>query len=69
MSDHTGAYGRIGDRPPQTYRDYRAHAHGDAINSILAAVGYNFRLILKWIRRLSFKFRVIVWWSQSENLA
>ena len=29
-----------------------AHEQGDAINPILAAAGYNFRLILKWIRFL-----------------
>jgi IS5 family transposase len=33
-------------------RNYLAHEQGDAINPILAAVGYNFRLILKWIRLL-----------------
>jgi IS5 family transposase len=33
-------------------RNYLAHAEGDAINAILAAAGYNFRLILKWIRLL-----------------
>ncbi|MAF48320.1 MAG: IS5/IS1182 family transposase [Rhodospirillaceae bacterium] len=33
-------------------RNYLAHRHGDAINPILAAAGYNFRLILKWIRLL-----------------
>ena len=33
-------------------RNYLAHKQGDAINPILAAAGYNFRLILKWIRLL-----------------
>jgi IS5 family transposase len=33
-------------------RNYLAHAQGDAINAILAAVGYNFRLLLKWLRLL-----------------
>ena len=33
-------------------RNYLAHEQGDAINAILAAAGYNFRLILNWIRRL-----------------
>ncbi len=33
-------------------RNYLAHQLGDAINPILAAAGYNFRLILKWIRLL-----------------
>ena len=37
-------------------RNYLAHSHGDAINPILAAAGYNFRLILKWIRLLWFYF-------------
>ncbi len=33
-------------------RNYLAHKQGDAVNPILAAAGYNFRLILKWIRML-----------------
>jgi IS5 family transposase len=33
-------------------RNYLAHTHGDAINAILAAAGYNFSLILKWLRDL-----------------
>jgi transposase, IS5 family len=33
-------------------RNYLAHRHGDANNAILAAVGYNFRLLLNWLRRL-----------------
>ena len=33
-------------------RNRLARAQGDAINPILAAAGYNFRLILKWIRLL-----------------
>ena len=33
-------------------RNYLAHRQGDAINPILAAMGYNFRLILNWIRLL-----------------
>ncbi len=33
-------------------RNYLAHHQGDAINPILAAAGYNFRIILKWIRFL-----------------
>ena len=37
-------------------RNYLAHRQGDAINPILAARGYNFRLILNWIRLLWLKF-------------
>jgi IS5 family transposase len=33
-------------------RNYLAHTKGDAINAILAAAGYNFALILKWLRDL-----------------
>jgi transposase, IS5 family len=31
-------------------RNYLAHQQGDAINAILAAAGYNFRLLLTWLR-------------------
>ena len=31
-------------------RNYLAHSTGDAANAILAAAGYNFRLILNWLR-------------------
>ena len=31
-------------------RNYLAHTQGDAINAILAAAGYNFRLLLTWLR-------------------
>ena len=30
-------------------RNYLAHQTGDAINAVLAAVGYNFRLLLEWL--------------------
>jgi len=33
-------------------RNYLAHEQGDAINAVLAAVGYNFRLLLTWLRLL-----------------
>jgi len=33
-------------------RNYLAHRAGDAVNAILAAVGYNFSLLLKWLRFL-----------------
>ena len=33
-------------------RNYLAHTPGDAINAILAAAGYNFRLLLTWLRLL-----------------
>jgi len=36
-------------------RNYLAHSNGDAINAVLAAVGYNFRLLLRWLRLLLFR--------------
>jgi IS5 family transposase len=30
-------------------RNHLAHASGDAINAVLAAVGYNFRRLLAWL--------------------
>jgi IS5 family transposase len=33
-------------------RNHLAHSQGDAINAILAAAGYNFRLLLTWLRLL-----------------
>jgi IS5 family transposase len=33
-------------------RNYLWHRHGDAINAVLAAVGYNFRRLIKWLRLL-----------------
>jgi IS5 family transposase len=33
-------------------RNYLAHAQGDAINAILAAAGYNFSLLLNWLRTI-----------------
>ena len=33
-------------------RNYLAHQQGDAINAVLAAAGYNFRLLLTYLLRL-----------------
>lgn len=41
-------------------RNRLAHKQGDAINPVLAAVGYNFRLILKWIRFLLALFGMLI---------
>ena len=37
-------------------RNYLWHRQGDAINAVLAAAGYNFRLLLRWLRFLLFRF-------------
>jgi transposase, IS5 family len=41
-------------------RNYLHHRHGDANNAILAAVGYNFRLLLKWLRILLYLLLVAI---------
>jgi IS5 family transposase len=35
-------------------RNYLAHRAGDAINPVLAAAGYNFRLLIRWLRLFLF---------------
>jgi transposase, IS5 family len=37
-------------------RNYLWHRQGDAINAILAAVGYNFRRLIRWLRLLLRRF-------------
>ena len=41
-------------------RNYLAGTQGDAINAILAAAGYNFRLLLTWLRLLLRLFLVML---------
>lgn len=41
-------------------RNYLAYEQGDAINPVLAAAGYNFRLILNWIRLLCIKICIAI---------
>ena len=33
-------------------RNYLAHSTGDAANAVLAAAGYNFRRLIRWLRLL-----------------
>lgn len=33
-------------------RNYLAHSAGDAANAVLAAAGYNFSLLIRWLRLL-----------------
>ena len=49
-------------------RNYLAHEQGDAINPTLAAVGYNFRIILKWIKALWLKFWMMSILNQSAKI-
>jgi IS5 family transposase len=51
-------------------RNHLAHSAGDAANAILAAVGYNFRRLLAWLRLLfAFLFAVLGGVSRSENMS
>jgi transposase, IS5 family len=40
-------------------RNYLAHSQGDAVNAVLAAAGYNFRRLIRWLDRL---LRFILLW-------
>jgi hypothetical protein len=42
----------------QAFASHLAHASGDATNAILAAAGYNFRLLLTWLRLLLLRLLV-----------
>jgi IS5 family transposase len=42
-------------------RSYLAHRSGDANNAVLAAVGYNFRLLLNWLRLLWLQIWIALW--------
>lgn len=41
-------------------RNHLAHASGDAVNAILAAAGYNFSLLLTWLRLLLFRLLIVL---------
>jgi len=41
--------------------NYLKDRHGDTINAVMSAVGYNFRLILKWLRALLCKIIAAIW--------
>jgi IS5 family transposase len=42
-------------------RNYLKGRNGDQINAVMSAVGYNFRLILKWLRALLCKIIADIW--------
>jgi len=50
-------------------RNYLAGTHGDAINAILAAAGYNFSLLLKWLRVLLCLLAITFRWQQKSVTA
>ena len=42
---------------------------GDHINAVMSAVGYNLRLILKWLRKLLRKIIAAIWTAITPQLA
>ena len=42
-------------------RNYLKGRNGDQINAVMSAVGYNFRLILKWLKALLCKIIAAIW--------
>jgi IS5 family transposase len=49
-------------------RNYLAHTQGDAVNAVLAAAGYNFSLLLRWLRDLLCLI-AITWRVQIKSVA
>src|ERR1035437_6702672 len=41
-------------------QNYLAHRTGDAANAVLAAAGYNFRLLIRWLRLLLFQILALL---------
>ena len=50
-------------------RNYLAGTQGDAINALLAAAGYNFSLLLKWLRVLLCLFAMACRWRPNPVAA
>ena len=48
MIGHLKAEHRMG-------RNHLVHRAGDATNAVLAAVGYNFHLLIRWLRLLLYR--------------
>jgi transposase, IS5 family len=42
-------------------RNFLKGIDGDKINALLAGIGYNFRLLLRWLRFFCFNFMVRLW--------
>src|SRR5215510_245283 len=47
-------------------RNYLAHASGDAINALLAAAGYNFRRLIRWLSLLC--LRILIALSSAAHI-
>ena len=42
-------------------RNFLKGRHGDRINAVMSAVGYNLRLVLKWSRKLLREISGVIW--------
>ncbi len=49
-------------------RNYLAGSHGDAANAVLAAVGYNFRRLIKWLKLLLRLFLSAIMAAANDDL-
>ena len=56
--DEISLRARLGELDHHMGRNYLAHSTGDAINAMLAAVGYNFRRLIQWLRLLMLKILI-----------
>jgi hypothetical protein len=50
-------------------RNHLAHASGEAMNAVLAAVGYNFRRLLAWLRFLLLRILIALGLAAQFKLA
>jgi transposase, IS5 family len=50
-------------------RNYLKGRNGDQINAVMSAVGYNFRLILKWLKALLAKIITAIWRAMIPSFA
>ena len=50
-------------------RNYLAYRHGDANNAVLAAAGYNFRRLIRWLRLLLCQFLIALFPALRPNPA
>ena len=48
-------------------RNHLAGSAGDASNAVLAAVGYNFKLLIRWLALLCAWFRMLLAAAESRS--
>jgi IS5 family transposase len=50
-------------------RNHLAHSSGNAINAVVAAVGYNFRLLLRWLKLFLWHIVLALAWPAQLKFA